>query len=476
MKLNRIKLLPLALLLTATGLNINCHKIATKYNGCTPSESCTTSDCDTEILAPHKAMRLLTDVSFAEFAFTDLNGNLRSITVPAAQINAAFKNGLKFDGSSVAGCTAITDSDMHLAPDKASAVLLPKNLRTERTALVICDVGLSETEVHECDPRYILKQVSLKLAAQKLQLNVGAELEFYLVNSDDHTPFDQDNYISSSTSIETENFKQEILTTLINAGINVEKIHHEVGPGQYEVVLRYADALKTADNIVLTKYIIQSVAQSYNLAAIFMPKPFAKVNGSGMHLHYSLQNTETHKNLFYDAERANYLSDVARKFITGNLDYMSDVSVLFNPTRNSYERLVPNFEAPIFICWGIKNRSALVRIPLVNCQQADAIRAELRCPDASCNPYLALAALGATGLQGLLDAHTEYPPAIKVNLYRLNDTEIKALNIQSLPRTLEEALTNFERSNFNLEIFGKKLVTEFIKTKHAELANQVEKH
>jgi glutamine synthetase len=475
MKLNRIKLLPLALLLFTTHLGTNCHQIATKYSNCMASESCTTSNCDTEILAPHKAMRSLADVSFAEFAFTDLNGNLRSITVPAAQINAALKNGLKFDGSSVAGCTAITDSDMHLTPDKTSAMLMPKNLRTERTALVICDVGLSETEVHECDPRYILKQVTRKLAAQKLQLNVGAELEFYLVNTEDHTPFDQDNYISCSTNIETENFKQEILTTLINTGINVEKIHHEVGPGQYEVVLRYGEALKIADNIVVTKYIIQSVAQKYNLAAIFMPKPFSKVNGSGMHLHYSLQNTETQENLFYDAERINYLSDVARKFITGNLDYMSDVSVLFNPTANSYERLVPDFEAPIFICWGIKNRSALVRIPLVNCQQADAIRAELRCPDASCNPYLALAALGATGLQGLMDEHAEYPPAIKVNLYKLNSSEIKALNIQSLPRTLEEALVNFERSNFNLEVFGNKLVTEFIKTKRAELANQAEK-
>lgn len=475
MKPNCITLLAAALLLF-TYSNNHCHQIAARYGSCTASESCTTSNCDTEILAPHKALRSLVDVRFAEFAFTDLNGSLRSITVPAAQINAAFKNGLKFDGSSVAGCTAITDSDMHLAPDKRSVMLMPKNLRTERTALVICDVGLSETEVHECDPRYILKQVTCKLASQKLQLNVGAELEFYLVNADDYTPFDQDNYISCSTNIETENFKQEILTTLIDTGINIEKIHHEVGPGQYEVVLHYAEALKTADNIVLTKYIIQSVAQKYNLTAVFAPKPFAKVNGSGMHLHYSLQNTETQENLFYDAERVNFLSDVARKFITGNLDYMSDVSVLFNPTCNSYERLVPDFEAPIFICWGVKNRSALVRIPLVNCQQSDAIRAELRCPDASCNPYLALAALGATGLQGLMDQHTEYPPAIKVNLYKLNSSEIKALNIQSLPRTLDEALTNFERSNFNLEIFGKKLVTEFIKIKRNELANQTEKH
>ncbi len=476
MKPNRTKLLSLALL-SITHLNNYNHQIVTRSGVYTPSESCTTSSCDTEILAPHKTTtRSLVDVNFAEFVFTDLNGNLRSITVPAAQIKTALKNGLKFDGSSVAGCTAITDSDMHLTPDKNSSILMPKNLREERTALVICDIGLSETEVHECDPRYILKKITQRLAEQKLQLNVGAELEFYLVDADSYEPFDQDNYISCSTSIETENFKQEILSTLINAGIVIEKIHHEVGPGQYEVVLRYADALKIADHIVLTKYIIRSIAQKYHLSAIFAPKPFAKVNGSGMHLHYSLQNTETQKNLFYDPEHTSYLSDIARRFITGNLDYMVDVSVLFNPTANSYERLVPDFEAPIFICWGIKNRSALIRIPLVNNKQDDAIRAELRCPDASCNPYLALAALGATGLQGLMDEHSEYPSAIKVNLYKLNNSEIKALNIQSLPKTLEEALVNFERSNFNLEIFGKKLVTEFIKTKRAELVTSGEKH
>ena len=411
----------------------------------------------------------LIGVSFAEFVFTDLNGHLRSITTPATRIKDVLKNGLKIDGSSIAGGTAITDSDLHLTPEK-NAILLPDNLRLERTALVVCEMGLDAQTPFSYDPRTVLKQVLQKLTARQLQLNVGAELEFYLIDNSTAEPWDQQGYLASSTNLESERLKQEIVATLSNAGINVEKIHHEVGPGQFEVVLNYADAIKMADQIVLTKYLIQSVVGHYDLTADFNPKPFKHQNGSGLHLHYSLQDLQTQQPLFSDPHKPNQLSHLALKFIAGNLAGLPDLSAFYNGTANSFARLVPHFEAPVYICWGIKNRSALIRIPLVNPQQPHALRAEIRCPDAASNPYLALAALAASGLYGIEHDSLEYPPAVTANLYQLPAHELAILGVPQLPTSLAAALTQLEHSSLARQLFGDQLVQEYVKIKRHELA------
>lgn len=412
----------------------------------------------------------LIGVSFAEFVFTDLAGHLRTITTPATRIKEVLKNGLKFDGSSVPGCSQISDSDLHLVPDK-NAILLPDQLRSERTALVICDMALDEQTPLAHDPRTVLKKVLQKFHQRQWQLNVGAELEFYLIDNGTQEPWDQQNYMASSTNLDSERLKQELMTVLMNAGINVEKLHHEVGPGQFEIVLQYADALKMADQIVLAKYLIQSVVSHYDLTADFNPKPFKHVNGNGLHLHYSVQDLTTQQNLFCDLHKPHQLSHLALKFIAGNLACLPDFSAFYNASANSFARLVPHFEAPIYICWGVKNRSALIRIPLVNPNQNSALRAEIRCPDASSNPYLALAALATSGLYGIEQESLEYPPAVTANLYHLQAHELTVLGISQLPTSLAQALDQLEHSSLARQLCGEKLVHELVKLKRAELAH-----
>jgi len=425
-------------------------------------------DAYTTELYRHKKLGNLVGVNVAEFVFTGpIDGLLKSVSVPAARVKSVLKNGLKFDGSSIKGCSDITDSDMHLTPDTNSTILLPSNLRTDKTALIMCDIGISETKPYVGDPRYILKNVCKKLEEKNLQLNVGAELEFYIIDKNNKT-YDDADYFDHSINISTANLRNEILGSLIRSGITIEKIHHEVGPGQWEVVVKYEDALKAADNIVLTKHIIKSICHKHNLTALFMPKPINNVNGNGMHIHYSIYDKIKKENIFFDNSHESMLSDFAHKFIAGNLALMKEVGAIFNPTINSYKRLIPGYEAPIFICWGIKNRSALIRIPLVNKNQGYAIRAELRCPDPSCNPYLAFAAIALTGIYGV-ENDLEYFPAIKENLYKLNQKDLELLPIEYLARDLTEALNCLEKSSFAKENFSEKLISEFIKAKREEI-------
>jgi glutamine synthetase len=406
-------------------------------------------------------------VEFIECAFIYINSNLKSVTIPSNQLHYAIKNGMKFDSSSVPGCSAINDSDMHLTLDLEACIYLPKVMRKLKTIMVMCDIGLSETETYEGCTRTLLKKQCDKLNSMGLRLNVGSELEFFALDKNKKC-VDSDGYFDSSTDIATENVKQHVLDTLVKAGIEVEKIHHEVAPGQYEVTFRYGNSIQSADTIIFTKYIIRSMAKKYGLSATFMPKPIAGVNGSGMHIHYSLYDEANKCNIFYSESSPTNLSDKAQSFLAGNLKHMLEISSLLNSCVNSYKRLVPGYEAPVYLCWGIKNRSALIRIPLINKCQKSAVRAEIRCPDAECNPYLAFAAITASGIKGIQDKLV-VPNPISGNLYKLTEDQIKSIGIHSLPASLEEAVTYLNNSLFAENFLGKRLLNEFTKVKMAEV-------
>lgn len=411
---------------------------------------------------------LNTKAKFIECAFVDINGNLKSVTIPSNMLEGAIGDGLKFDGSSVPGCSIITDSDMHLTLDLDACITLPEALRTHKTIMIMCDIGLSETECYDGCTRTILKRSAKKLNELGLKLHVGSELEFYLINKNGES-LDTHGYFDSSIDITTENLKQEVLDALVQSGIPVEKIHHEVGPAQYEVTFRYKADVVSADTIIFTKYIIKSIAKKHNLIATFMPKPIKGENGSGMHIHYSLYDTDQKRNIFYSENNENNLSGRAQSFLAGNLKHMLEISPLLNSCINSYKRLIPGYEAPIYLCWGIKNRSALIRIPMINAHQQSAVRAELRCPDPSCNPYLAFAAIIASGMKGIMEKLIISNP-VAGNLYNLNQDQIKRIGIRSLPSSLEKALVHFSNSLFVEEFLGKKLVEVFtdIKTKEVK--------
>lgn len=406
------------------------------------------------------------NVQFVDFIFTDLNGNIRSVTLPIQKAEAAFKDGLKFDGSSIPGCSAITESDMHLQPDDNAFYILPENISVGKTALVPCNVCIDEKTPYSGCPRTFLKDVTQKLENLGFRLLVGPEIEFYLFKNGQL--LDNQKYFDLEENQDLAQVKQAILQTLRNVGIDIEKIHHEVAPGQYEVSIRYNNALKMADQVVLTKHIIKKVAHQFGLKANFMPKPIATENGSGMHIHYSLFDFNNNKNGFYDEAGYHYLSETAKQFLAGNLKYINEISCLFNPSINSYKRLVPGFEAPIFVCWGPKNRSSMIRIPQINDGEGFAVRAELRIPDSSCNPYLAFSAIAATGLHGILAQEKIAEPVTK-NIYKLSEAEIKELGIEMLPASLEQALNRFVNSNFAQEVFGSRLCSEFIKLKKKEI-------
>lgn len=419
-------------------------------------------------------------VEFVECAFVDLHGNLKTVTIPTCQLSSAIKHGLYFDSSSVPGCSTINNSDMHLKLDLTSCVFLPEPLRERKTIMVMCDIGISSAEPYEACSRTLLKKQSQKLAELSnqfdlnLQLNMGAELEFFVIDKKNEC-IDNDKYFDASTNSNTENCKQLLLSTLLKAGIDAEKIHHEVAPGQYEVTFKYGNSLQTADTIIFSKYIIRSLVKQSGDTAIFMPKPFSDENGSGMHVHYSLYDTISGKNIFCTENDPAKLSNFTESFLAGNLKYMLEVSALLNSSINSFKRLVKGFEAPVYVCWGIKNRSALIRIPLVGEDHTEACRAELRCPDASCNPYLAFAAISATGCKGVQD-QLVIPNPVTGNLYKLTLDQIKRIGITCLPSSLEEALTHLNNSSFVEEFLGKKLLNEFVTLKTKEVDSFNNRH
>jgi len=409
-------------------------------------------------------------IEFINLHFTDIHGMVKSVTIPVSALEGAIDNNVWFDGSSIQGFTRIFESDMYLKLDLDTFRVLPWG--TTPTALFICDVFLPSGEAFLGDPRQILKKQIAEAAKMGLQFNTGPELEFFLFKRHEDgavssLPNDQAGYFDFTTDL-AAHIRKDMSSALIALGIEVETLHHEVAPGQHEISFRYADALKTADSAVLFKCALKAVAQKYDLHATFMPKPIQGQNGSGMHTHQSLSDVKTGKNLFYDPKDEYGLSTTARHFVAGLLEHAKAFAAVTNPTVNSYKRLVPGYEAPVYVAWGTTNRSALIRMPRVNPKlAAKATRIELRCPDPSCNPYLAFAAMLASGLDGI-KRKLKAPNPVNENIFEFNDAQAKKYKIQTLPGNLRKAVRNFSKDKVLTDAFGAHFCEKYIAAKEEE--------
>jgi len=409
-------------------------------------------------------------VEFVHVYFTALSGNFHDVIIPAAQLESALNNGLKFDGSSIPGCSNIFNSDMHLALDFNSFFINPAIKTQPQTARIFACVYQDEVTPYPADPRYLLEQAIESATGLNYTFYVGPEIEFFLLeknSSGEIVPWDTGYYFGIEAQQKHETIKLEIMQALLEHGVIIEKLHHEVAPGQHEFSIEYDTAMNIADQIMIAKLVVKQVAQNHGLIATFMPKPFLGMNGSGMHIHFSMTDSTTNKNLFFDANDNAFLSSIAHNFIAGVLGRIQDGAIILNSTINSFKRLVPGYEAPVYVCWAKKNRSALIRIPQINMNQPYAARAEIRSADALCNPYLAFTFLLQAGLAGIAK-NEQIAPATEENLFKLTLQEIKDRNIVILPSSLYQALTNFETSSTMLDIFNPTFIKEFAKLKAAE--------
>lgn len=386
-------------------------------------------------------------VQFIQLQFTDLNGILKGVTIPISKLEGVLEDGLWFDGSSVEGFTRIFESDMYLKLDIDTFAVIPWT-RAEGQAVVarfMCDVYMPDGNPFEGDPRYILKRQLERARKLGFIFNVGPELEFFLFRKENGKlvplPHDTAGYFDQTTDLAME-IRQEMTTALGGFGIDVEALHHEVAFGQHEIDFKYANALTIADQASTLKYTLKYVAAHHNLHATFMPKPIAGINGSGMHVHQSLFSLDG-RNLFFDQKGEYHLSKLAKSFIQGQLLHIKAMNAILNPTINSYKRLVVGYEAPVYIAWGQRNRSALVRIPRYTPGREKAVRAELRCPDPTANPYLAFAVMLAAGLDGIEKKMTP-PPPVEENIYEFTEAEASKRKIGVLSKDIMEALCHLE--------------------------------
>ncbi|MBI5476279.1 MAG: type I glutamate--ammonia ligase [Ignavibacteriales bacterium] len=411
-------------------------------------------------------------VQFIHLQFTDLNGHLKGVTIPISKLEAALRDGIWFDGSSIEGFTRIYESDMYLKLDPATYAVIPWTKRNSSQAVVarfMCDVFMPDGSHFEGDPRYILKKQLERAKKLGYTYNVGPELEFFLFRKENDKllplPHDNAGYFDQTSDLAME-IRQEMTDALHGFGIDVEALHHEVAIGQHEIDFRYADALTIADQAVTLKFTLKWVAAHHSLHATFMPKPIRGINGSGMHVHQSLFNAQG-KNLFFDPKDDYHLSDIAKYFIKGQLDHIKAMNAILNPTINSYKRLVVGYEAPVYIAWGQRNRSALIRIPLYTPGREKSVRAELRCPDPAANPYLAFAIMLAAGLDGI-EKKTLPPKPIEENIYDFSVDEAKKRKIDILPQNIMEAMQHLDKNQVIKDALGEFAYEKFKVLKQSE--------
>lgn len=408
-------------------------------------------------------------VKFVSLQFSDLLGVIKEVIIPVKKLDDALINGVWFDGSSIEGFARIQESDLFLKPDLATYALVPWLQENGKTARLIADIYNPEGRPFEDDPRFILKKILAKAKESNFQYNVGPEPEFYLFRKDETgktLPLDYNSYFDL-TSPGGYKVMQAIIMALKTFGIEVETAHHEVGHGQYEIDFNYGPALQIADRLLTLKYTVKKIAQMSGLQATFMPKPLKGMAGSGMHVHQSLADAETEKNLFYDENNKYNLSPIAQKFIAGQIKQIKAMSAILCPTVNSYKRLVTGFEAPVYITWAGMNRSALIRIPKWFKQKPESARIELRCPDPTCNPYLAFAVMLEAGLNGVENNLTP-PEPVEENVYHFDDEQLANKNIETLPTSLWEALAEMQKSSLIKDILGEHLFEKYVKIKTKE--------
>ncbi len=422
---------------------------------------------DTNVLEKAKKDR----VKFVQLQFTDIHGAIKSVTIPIHKLPEALEKGVWFDGSSIEGFSRIAESDMYLKPDIKTYALLPWESEKEVTARFICDVYSADGKPFEGDPRYILKKVIKEARDLGYEYKCGPELEFFLFKPLEENGLipiahDKAGYFDFSPKDLAVDVRNNIINTLEAMGLEVEVSHHEVAPGQHEIDFKYDSALKTADNAITFKHVVKSIAKMHGLYATFMPKPIFGVNGSGMHVHQSLFY-EDGKNAFFDPKDRYKLSKIAKSFIAGQLAHVKAFSAIVAPNVNSYKRLVPGYEAPVYICWAQINRSALIRIPRYSPGREQSTRAELRCPDPSCNPYLAFAVMLKAGLDGI-KKNMVPPEPIEEDVYGLDESALKMKNIFMLPGSLDEALKELNKDEVIKEALGEHTTKIYLEAKKKE--------
>ena len=411
------------------------------------------------------------DIRFIRFWFTDVLGQLKSFSINKAELDDAFEGGMGFDGSSITGFNAIEESDMIAMPDAATFAVLPWRPESQGVARMFCDILTPSGEPYEGDPRYILRRALARAEAMGFDaFNVGPELEYFYFKSarpPDGIPevLDEGGYFDLTTLDAGSDVRRETVLALEQLGIHVEYTHHEVGPSQHEIDMRYAPALKMADDTMTYRITVKEYAMKYGWHATFMPKPLFGKNGSGMHTHQSL--FKGGRNAFYDADDQYFLSETGKAFIAGQLKHAREISSIFAQWVNSYKRLVPGYEAPVYVAWSRRNRSALVRVPLYHPGKEKATRMELRCPDPACNPYLTFAVLLQAGLEGIEKGY-ELPEPMEKNLYHLAPDERHRLGIEQLPATLGEAIELTAESELALRTLGEHTFNRFVEIKRQE--------
>jgi glutamine synthetase len=423
---------------------------------------------DTQITAQDvRAIVAEREIRFIRMWFTDVIGQLKSFSINAAELDGALEAGMGFDGSSITGFNAIEESDMIAMPDPATFAVLPWRPEEQGVGRMFCDVLTPERTPYEGDPRHILRRAIKRAADMGFDtFNVGPELEYFLFRDSSGTdPLDSGGYFDLTTLDAGSDVRRETSIALEALGIHVEYSHHEVGPSQHEIDIRYADALKTADDCMTYRITVKEVALKYGWHATFMPKPMFGENGSGMHTHQSL--FANGRNAFFDADDHYFLSDVGKAFIAGQLRHAREICSIYAQWVNSYKRLVPGYEAPVYVAWSRRNRSALVRVPLYHPGSEEATRMELRCPDPACNPYLTFAALLQAGLEGIEKGY-ELPEPMEKNLYHLSPEERRRLGIEQLPETLGAAIELTADSELALRTLGEHTFNRYIEIKRRE--------
>ncbi|MFC7155873.1 type I glutamate--ammonia ligase [Halomarina halobia] len=414
------------------------------------------------------------DVDFLRIQFTDILGTVKNVSIPASQVEKAFTEGIYFDGSSIEGFVRIQESDMRLIPDPATFAILPWRTRDDGTAaarLIADVVDTSTGDRFVGDPRHVLRRAIRRAGDMGYTLNAGPEPEFFLFEEDEDgrattITHDAGGYFDLAPKDLASDIRRDIIYGLESMGFEVEASHHEVAEGQHEIDFKYDDALTTADNIATFRSVVRAIAAEHDTHATFMPKPIAGINGSGMHTHLSLF-TEGGENAFHDEDDEFNLSEVAKQFLAGVLEHAPAITAICNPTVNSYKRLVPGYEAPVYIAWSDVNRSALVRKP--DSRTPAASRIELRSPDPACNPYLAIAVMLHAGLDGI-ERGLEAPAPVRENIYEFDEAKREEYGIETLPPNLGRAVDALEEDEVIREALGEHVTSKFVEAKRAEFS------
>lgn len=406
------------------------------------------------------------EIKYIRLWFTDILGYLKGMSITRSEIEAVLDHGQGFDGSSIEGFVRIEESDLNAVADLDTFTIIPWNINSERVALLFCDIQTPDGKPYEGDSRYVLKRVLKEIAQDGYTAYLGPEMEyFYFRSSQSPEIIDKGGYFDYATVDIATKMRKKTTTALESIGVQVECSHHEVAPSQQEIDLKYKDALRMADSAMIYRLVVKEIALAEGYYATFMPKPIFGVNGSGMHIHQSLFKDE--RNAFFSEDDLYNLSDVAKSYVAGLLKYIKEMCLVTNQWVNSYKRLVPGYEAPVYISWGRRNRSSLVRVPMYRVGREEATRVELRNPDPACNPYLAFATMIAAGYEGVKNGYKLGEP-IEENIFNMDERRRKRLRIDTLPNSLENAINEFKKSKLMKRVLGDHLYEKLIDNKMVE--------